>query len=257
MNKTVKNKETKMSTMQVLDNTDELSNKILQKLKGKSPIQKVGEFILKRFIKKCTIKFEPYEHNVLKYLYQLDPGKFINNSSYKSRMYLKLRILYNSGKRNFTVNSYCLLNNSVYYKLGNKAYLYVSIADNKNDNNKTSRRICLYFTGRNVLPFVMQFINYLDDIKRRIATYAYNYERKDFMRLSDNSGFQPDDFVISNDTKDKIMNYIRNGIKFQKKSFNEHGIVKNPGLLLYGLPGTGKTTLIKLIAHLIQANIYI
>lgn len=237
------------------DFSTDITNKIVSSLKGKSNIEKIKDFLVKLFINKCTITYEISNLHAIKYLYNLDRGTYYKSVDIKTKSILKEIILYNSGKRNFTVTRYKGITKPAFYKLGHKAYLYVSPVEVSNNKNIIPR-LRLIFTGRNVLPFIMDFVKYLNNERRGSGNFTYNFNTKDFRSVSDNAMFYDNDFIISDELKDRIMNYINNSIIFSKNCFEKHGVIKNPGIILYGLPGTGKTTLIKLISYKLQADVY-
>lgn len=255
MNKNKDNSLKYANAINTSDFSNDIIDKIVSSLKGKSNIEKIKDFLVKLFIDKCTITFETSNSNLIKYLYNLDRRVYYKGVSIRTRSMLKEIILYKSGKHNFTTNKYAPVYKPITYKLGNKAYLHVKVIG-ENSKSNIIPKLRLIFTGRNVLPFIMDFIKYLNNEKRGSVNFTYNVNTKDFRSISNNSMFYDNDFIISNELEDKIMNYINNSITFSKNCFEKHGIIKNPGIILYGLPGTGKTTLIKLISCKLQADVY-
>ncbi len=71
-----------------------------------------------------------------------------------------------------------------------------------------------------------------------------------------NEKFKPFDSVyLRQHDKEKLINVL-DGFKEGKELFEEYGLPNKLGVLLYGLPGTGKTTTINAIASFLQKNIY-
>lgn len=65
-----------------------------------------------------------------------------------------------------------------------------------------------------------------------------------------------DDVVGMEDVKKLIREYVIDKLKYPEL-YNKYGIRGGTGLLLFGLPGTGKTTIARAIAHEINAPIFV
>lgn len=98
----------------------------------------------------------------------------------------------------------------------------------------------------------------IDTIYRRIIQRdSSSIHRESMMtNLSAVPIHTPASVFLPADDENNLYRYLRNAMGISKELCDEYGIVKNPSILLYGLPGTGKTSLCLDIAKRLKSPIY-
>lgn len=151
--------------------------------------------------------------------------------------------------------------NSNIVKLSPRSYVFYNsrIIFTKSDNGKAyfgvpSFNLDLYFIGpdrykerKKFLDFCRRYNAYLDSKDDTIHKVGYYSITDDYNKKTNYLVAKEYDDIIS-DTKDTILSEIEKW-NTMKNWYNDHHIPHKIGILLYGEPGCGKTSLINMIAH--------
>ena len=172
-------------------------------------------------------------------LYNLDRDKYIKHRD----------------PRKFTKNYHALDDNVSYIiKLNKNNYMHVltNICNDLNSGGGVYQRLIISFIGPRRHIYRDKFINTAQNMHKPntsvLRTYSYEYTIK--TRTFDT-------IVLDPDIKRTIINRL---IVWDKSRswYSSHGLIHKIGILLYGDPGTGKSSLIRAISNMFNnANIYV
>lgn len=165
---------------------------------------------------------------------------------------------------------YCSdLNNGIFdsgmyiCKLDERTYMITTIRFNNNNCNSMDY-IDIFIFGKKMMKYVKK-INKITDGNNPNQMYIYDVEGHIYKSYGkENYDFkvikqpmklrEPETIFFSNNEFEIIKKHIDRFIK-QERFYNERQLLYKTGILLYGLPGTGKSSLIKVIASYYKREI--
>lgn len=148
-------------------------------------------------------------------------------------------------------------------KLDKATYLYVKAEENLKDrSSRTTKTVYLYFFGKKMYKYFLNLKKYIDDFVSS-ANLVYNvYASKSNRTGSDYWTIVSSELVprylntlyFNDDIKDRIVNHLDKWLSNEPIYF-ERGLTFKTGILLYGIKGTGKTSLATAIATYLKCSL--
>lgn len=225
--------------------------------------------LLNRVADSVTITHHVYFGNVicnatLQYIDQKNPKKYRANVISLDEEQLRSTLCRNR-QSSYLYEPYAL-KHDMFIRLGHGAYLYVDV--NKMEKDNSIYDMQLKFFGKNVAKYVKEYTKFVyHDYynignSRSSTTYKMGFTRTSNDRDSDHiilwykskKYIDTSMYFIDENTNNKILRYLNNAIKFSKKCKKEFGKIVTPGILLYGEPGTGKSSMIEYITSMLKVH---
>lgn len=234
--------------MDIVKKRQDLSNNV-----GKIPY--LQSYIKKHF----GIEVSELGFSAIQYLYELDKKKYLENT-YLNRAELEEAFLQIKEGKKVTLDLKVVPVNKLFLKIGTKyfvkvdAFTYIFVSTGISSTGGSI--INLYFFGKHAPREFRKLFKILsENYKTGKSLYVKVYEKGSFKIKKRIQELTDHLFIIPQSTSDKIYNYLDKSLKLSKDLFNKHGLIKNPGIILYGEPGTGKSSIINSFALRYNAEI--
>lgn len=213
---------------------------------------KILEYMKEKIIQNCTFRVFISGDAVNKYLFELNNKKYLKNAKISSIPATKAYILSRMGVEYTTNQILPEVIKPIILHLGEKAWLYVETKEFKYDITTT-----LYFFGKKVLPHIIKFIKFYDNLyKNDMLSFTYLDKEDEFYAIRENKKIRAEDFFMDEKLKNRIFHYLDKSIRASNAMWEKYGVVKNPGILLHGKPGTGKSTFARILSKKYSASVY-
>ena len=141
------------------------------------------------------------------------------------------------------------LNNGTYIAaIDDENYMILEVKDheNKDDHAWGDIDFFLYFVGYDHRKWMKKFMEKVDKIEELVKK-----DESDKIYYTDggyvDTNFKPIDFLIMKN-KDTVLRYIDNWVKNIPTFYDKYNIIPKLSIMIYGVPGTGKSTFAKSIA---------
>lgn len=233
-------------------------NRVKRSLKPKGKYEKITGFITNLFVQKCAFHFRAQNKIVSNYLFHKNKDKLYDNSNLYSGTSRRSKILAKRGV-SFTVTGGNLpvIERPILLHLGKRAWLFIKPNIVNTGSHMSSGSPNVYFTGKNVIPYIHEWNKIMEEYQGdNQEIYEYSPIKKEFISIGNNKKFKEKDYIIDDDIKENVFDYLNRALLYSKKLYRDHSVIRNPGIILYGKPGTGKSTFIKLIASKYHAETY-
>jgi len=115
-------------------------------------------------------------------------------------------------------------------------------------NEHSDHTLYINFFGKNKYRHFVRY-NKLRKFVYNNINDKYIIDENDIISISSYGKLNrdPKSFFITDDIKDQVFNYLTNAIKLSEKMAMSGGSI-SPGIILYGEPGTGKSSFVDIIA---------
>lgn len=185
------------------------------------------------------------------WLIKMDKDKMWNRLSFANS--IMLRYVYNTSMSKELdlkeAMGFDIQPGSFYIKISNDTYIFIN-KENITDNQYSHHSLHMYFFGKRAYSEFRKFEKFINETHFPNGYLEYSHERfnfkRDFIPRLKNSVFMED--------KEEFINDVRK-LKEASDVLIEKGITFAPGILLYGEPGCGKSTIITMLASELAADI--
>lgn len=133
-------------------------------------------------------------------------------------------------------------------KIDSKTYAILNIGDIEKEHG-VYKSIHLSVYGDNKIQFFDKFMEKVKPSNKKYIQQIPGWKRVDIPSRTFNNVF------MDKSKKKEIIDFIDNWKKLNS-FYAENGIIYKTGILLYGEPGTGKSSLIQAIANYLHMNVY-
>lgn len=188
-----------------------------------------------------TVNYE----SALRWIYRKDKSKYMKN----------VKRLYTS----ITTKKLAPLDECNYFvKLSSKTYVNISYKRETKQNGSSYGILSIYVFGAEYPKYIKELTGDISlSIKKSNKITVINpKDNYDYYRTSYMDRRYFDTIFIDKESKTKILNHLH---KWSKNSamFKSRGILYKTGILLYGEPGTGKSTIARAIASELNASLMV
>lgn len=245
-------------TKKVKDETKDQGDNLLSIIKGEIMRRTKNHFGIQLMIKSCVM-----EKCVFQYIRSINPTFFYNNTTIADISNLDEHLNELISQKIMPHN---LQKTNIYYFMSNfqnkliklSTATYVLLSYNYASISSKEYKLTMYFFGKHCYKEVNKFYRFANkkvDNDEYKSMYVNNWDNIDNHFVSGGRIIprKSDSIFVDGNIKQNMISYVENTF-IQSDRLRQYGVNLNPGILLYGEPGTGKSSMIGMLLGMLNID---